>query len=224
MRAIFLDRNGVICCNRPDHIKSWSEFVFLARAREGLSRLTVLDLPIIVIANQAGVKRGIVTATDVEEINHRMVTEVASIGGRIDRVYYCPHRPDERCSCHEPRSGLIRKAAADLGIDLYGSYFVSDNWTNIQAGQAVGCNSFLVLTGRGLRQAGQALREGAGRFRILRDLAEAVTAILEEEGHTPSQIAWSRVIDNPVEGSSESRFSGVVSLPRSGRSLLEEPR
>ena len=223
MRAIFLDRNGVICCNRPDHIKSWSEFVFLARAQEGLSRLTVLEMPIAVITNHAAVNRGIVSARAVEEINSRMVTAVASAGGRIDRVYYCPHRPDEQCSCREPRPRLLQKAAADLGVELNGSYFVSDTWTGIQAGLEVGCISFLVLTGHGLRQAGQALREGAGRFRILRDLAEAVTAILQAEGCTPDQMAWSRVTQNPVEASPESRLGGILSLPRSVRLPLEKP-
>ena len=224
MRAVFLDRDGVICCNRPDHVKSWNEFVFLARAREGLSRLAVLDMPIVVITNQSVVNSGIVSAKTVEEINRHMVTEVVGAGGRIDRVFYCPHRPDEQCSCRGPQPGLLKKAAADLGIELNGSYFVGDTWTDIQAGLAVGCTSFLVLTGRGLRQAGQALREAPGHFRILRDLMEAVTAILQAEGYTPYQMAWSRVIGNPVEASPTPRFGSILSsLPRSERPPLEKP-
>jgi histidinol-phosphate phosphatase family protein len=224
MRAIFLDRNGVICCNRPDDVKNWSEFVFLARALEALSRLAALDMPIVVITSQAVVNHGAVTVRAVEEINRRMIAEVRSAGGRIDGAYHCPHRSDEQCNCREPRSGLLHKAAADLGIELEGSYFVSDSWTNIQAGLAAGCTTFLVLTGRGLRQAGRALREGAGRFRILRDLADAVTVILQAEGYTPNQMAWSRLIESPVEAPSELNFGGVWPLQRSGRSPIEKPR
>lgn len=184
MRAIFLDRDGVICRNRPDHVKNWSEFVFVARAREALARLTILDLPIIIITNQAVINREIISAEVVDEIHRRMIINIEAAGGRIDRVYYCPHRPNERCDCRKPRPGLLQQAAADLDIQLEGSYMVGDAWADIQAGMAVGCTPFLVLTGRGLSQAPQALREGPGCFRVVRDLYEAATVILHAEGIT----------------------------------------
>jgi D-glycero-D-manno-heptose 1,7-bisphosphate phosphatase len=193
MRAIFLDRDGVICRNWPDHVKSWTEFVFLARAIESLARLAVLEMPIIVATNQAVVNRGLVPAEVVDEIHRRMRASVEAGGGRIDCVYLCPHTPDERCGCRKPQPGLLTQAAADLGIELEGSYMVGDAWTDIQAGLAVGCTPFLVLTGRGLRELPRALRQGAGRCRVVRDLSEAVTAILQAEGLTPQQMTWSRL-------------------------------
>ncbi len=182
MRAVFLDRDGVICRNRPDHVKSWSEFIFLSGARESLARLASLEMPIVVISNQAAINRGMVMAETVEEIHSRMVTEIEAAGGRIDRVYYCPHRPDEACDCRKPQPGLLKRAAADLNIELEGSYIVGDAWSDIQAGLAVGCTPLLVLTGRGQHQALQALREGVGCLRIAYDLSAAVQAILEAEG------------------------------------------
>ncbi len=182
MRAVFLDRDGVICRNRPDHVKSWSEFIFLSGARESLARLASLEMPIVVISNQAAINRGMVMAETVEEIHSRMVTEIEAAGGRIDRVYYCPHRPDEACDCRKPQPGLLKRAAADLDIELEGSYIVGDAWSDIQAGLAVGCTPLLVLTGRGQHQALQALREGVGCLRIAYDLSAAVQAILEAEG------------------------------------------
>jgi D-glycero-D-manno-heptose 1,7-bisphosphate phosphatase len=187
-----LDRDGVICHNRPDHVKSWSEFVFLARARESLARLAVLEMPIIVVTNQAAINRGLVPAEIVDEIHCRMGAQVEASGGRIDRVYYCPHRPDESCGCRKPQPGMLKRAAADLGIQLEGSYIVGDAWTDIQAGLAVGCTPFLVLTGRGWREVPRALRQGTGGLRVARDLSEAVTAILQAEGLTPQQMTWSR--------------------------------
>jgi D-glycero-D-manno-heptose 1,7-bisphosphate phosphatase len=184
-----LDRDGVICRNRPDHVKSWSEFTFLSNALESLACLAVLDMPIVVVTNQAAINRGIISAETVEEIHQRMVAEVEAVGGRIDRVYYCPHRPDEQCGCRKPQPGLLRQAAADLGIELHGSYLVGDAWSDIQAGLAVGCTPILVLTGRGLSQAAQALREGAGRFPVARDLQEAVATILRTEERKSCQIA-----------------------------------
>jgi D-glycero-D-manno-heptose 1,7-bisphosphate phosphatase len=183
MRAVFLDRDGVICDNRPDHVKSWSEFVFLDGARTGLARLALLGMPIVVVTNQAAINRGTVSAGVVDEIHRRMIKEMEAEGGRVDRVYYCPHRPDEHCACRKPQPGLLEQAATDFGIDLAESYLVGDAWTDIQAGLAVGCTCFLVLTGRGQQQGVQTLHKTKGRFVVVRDLAAAATAILEAEGY-----------------------------------------
>ncbi len=181
MRAIFLDRDGVICRNRPDHVKNWDEFTFITRAREALARLTALNLPIIVISNQAIINRNITSSATVDEIHRLMTVSVEAEGGRIDQIYYCPHRPSEQCDCRKPKPGLLQRAANELDIQLQGSYLVGDAWSDVQAGIAVGCIPFLVLTGRGLSQAPQALREGPGRFRVVRDLYEAATTILHTE-------------------------------------------
>jgi D-glycero-D-manno-heptose 1,7-bisphosphate phosphatase len=232
MRAIFLDRDGVICRNRPGHVKSWDEFVFLSRAREGLARLATLDMPIVVVTNQAAINRGMISSATLEEINQRMVAEIQASGGRIDRVYYCPHRPDEGCRCRKPQAGMLYQAAADLGIELQGSYIVGDAWSDVQAGLAVGCRPFLVLTGRGLRQAPLALHEAAGRFRLALDLAEAVTAILQAEGLRPELaeglrpelaerlrpelvegMAWNRPGTKAMELTATPRLSSAPSSP-----------
>jgi histidinol-phosphate phosphatase family protein len=192
MRAIFLDRDGVICRNRPDHVKSWDEFVFISRAREALARLTALNLPIIVITNQAVINRKLTSAATVEEIHRRMTASIEAEGGRIDQIYYCPHLPSEQCNCRKPKPGLLQRAADELGLQLQGSYLVGDAWSDIQAGIAVGCVPFLVLTGRGLSQAPQALREGPGRFRVVRDLYEAATTILHAESAPTRLKIWGR--------------------------------
>jgi histidinol-phosphate phosphatase family protein len=199
MRAIFLDRDGVICHNRPDHVKNWSEFVFLSRAREALARLATLEMPIIVVTNQAAINRGLVRAEQVDGIHRRMIAQVSAAGGRIDQVYYCPHRPDEHCCCRKPQPGMLFEAAADSGIELSDSYMVGDAWTDIQAGLLVGCTSFLVLTGRGLRQAPQAIHKGLGQFQIVRDLSEAVNKILQIEGRSIEEMTWSRSVNLATE-------------------------
>ena len=93
MRAIFLDRDGVICENRSDYVKSWREFEFLPGVKDSIAALSRLGLPIVVVTNQAAIGRGLVSAEAVEAIHERMVAEIAAYGGRIDRVIYCPHRP-----------------------------------------------------------------------------------------------------------------------------------
>ena len=210
-RAVFLDRDGVICRNRIEHVKRWSEFVFLSRTREALARLAYLDLAIVVITNQAAVNRKLVTEETVDEIHRRMVSEITAAGGRVDRVYYCPHRPDERCACRKPEPGMLSQAAQDLGIELRGSYIVGDAWSDLQAGLAVGCVPFMVMTGRAGKQAPEAFRLGGGRFRVVSDLSEAVTAILRSEGCSPQEMAWSQSIS----------FQGDTGpLPRFGKRVL----
>lgn len=180
MRAVFLDRDGVICENRPDHVKSWDEFQFLPGAKNSLAALSRLDLPIVVITNQAIVGRGIVPAGVVDEIHRRMMAEVEACGGRIDRVLYCPHRPEDGCACRKPQSGMLLQAADEMGIDLRRSYLVGDAASDLVAGQQVGCRSFLVLTGRGKQQLLTALRS-VERLSIARNLMGATAHILKAE-------------------------------------------
>jgi D-glycero-D-manno-heptose 1,7-bisphosphate phosphatase len=181
MRAIFLDRDGVICENRSDYVKSWSEFQFLPGAQQSLAALSRLGLPIIVITNQSAIGRGIISANTVEDIHQRMVAEIAAYGGRIDRVIYCPHHPEEKCHCRKPQPGMLLKVAKEMGIDLTRSYLIGDAVTDLLAAQQVGCQSFLVLTGRGFQQLISALCLVDRQFTIIHNLMGAMNYILRAE-------------------------------------------
>ncbi len=180
-RAVFVDRDGVICRNRNDHVKSWQEFVFLPGAIKALVRLTRVNLPIVIITNQAVINRGIIPAEVVEDINARMVRAIEAAGGRVDGVLYCPHRPDEQCDCRKPRPGMLLTAAKRWGVDLAQSYLVGDAETDVQAARAVGCRRYLVLTGRGLRQLIHCLFYGKLDFAVKLNLGAAVDDILRRE-------------------------------------------
>jgi len=181
-RAVFVDRDGVICWNRDDYVKSWEEFVFLRGARKALSWLARLELPIIVVTNQSIINRGIVPVEVVEDIHTRMVRAGEAAGGRIDRVVYCPHRPDEGCACRKPEPGLLIAAAEEFGLDLSQSYLIGDAETDMQAGRAVGCRCYLVLTGRGRRQLTRCWLHGERGFTVVPNLGTAVNAIVRREG------------------------------------------
>jgi D-glycero-D-manno-heptose 1,7-bisphosphate phosphatase len=189
MRAIFLDRDGVICENRSDHVKSWQEFQFLPGAKSSLVTLSKLGPPIVVVTNQAVINRGLASAKVIEDIHKRMIAEVEADGGRIDRVIYCPHRPDEGCCCRKPEPGMLLQAAQELGLDLTRSYMIGDAATDLLAGQQVGCQTFLVLTGRGSQQLKPALQSVRRQFMVTRNLMEATYQIIEIEQY----IAWTPV-------------------------------
>lgn len=148
-RAVFLDRDGVINRNRPDYVRSWLEFKFEPSARTALARLAQTEFVILVVTNQSGVGRGYMSAQEVDDIHNRMTAEVAKVGGRIDRVYYCPHAPKAACACRKPLPGMLVQASEEFQLDLSASYLVGDWVDDVRAARAAGTLPLLVQTGRG---------------------------------------------------------------------------
>ena len=179
--AIFLDRDGVINENRPDHVKSWDEFEFLPGALESIRRLSEIGMPIFVVTNQAIINRKLATVDTLNDIHCRMLDAIHQAGGRVEKVYYCPHDSHEGCDCRKPQPGMLKRAAMEFGIDLTRSFIVGDAWTDMEAGFAVGTRSILVMTGRGRSQGNLAkcLTDNPVRFGAAVDLADATTMIID---------------------------------------------
>lgn len=181
MRAIFLDRDGVINENRADHVKSWDEFVLIPGALHGIRLLSEAGWPIFVVTNQAAVNRGLVSHQTIAQINQRMVAVAHQHGAHIRGVRYCPHRPDEGCRCRKPSPGMLLSLAVEHGLDLARSYMVGDALTDIAAGQAVGCRTALVQTGRGREHVDLPEIQRWRPDHVTHDLQAAAQWILAEE-------------------------------------------
>src|SRR2546426_676333 len=166
MSTIFLDRDGVINENRSDYVKSWDEFRFLPGSKEAIAQLTGAGHRIIVCTNQAGIARGMISVETVEDIHRRMMAEIAQDGGKIERVYYCPHAKDDNCCCRKPRPGMLLCARNELSIDLSDAILIGDNITDIHAGLAVGVSTILVLTGLGREQLREHSHEAHRLFHV----------------------------------------------------------
>jgi D-glycero-D-manno-heptose 1,7-bisphosphate phosphatase len=177
--AIFLDRDGVINENRPDHVKSWDEFKFLPGVLDSIRQLSTIGLPIFVVTNQAIISRKMVTEDTLNDIHGQMLTEIHQADGQIEKVYYCPHDSDDGCDCRKPQPGMLKRAAMEFGIDLTKSFIVGDAWTDMEAGFTVGARGILVMTGRGRSQGNLAkcLTDYPVRFGAAVDLADATTMI-----------------------------------------------
>lgn len=180
-RAIFLDRDGVINHNRPDHIKSWAEFIFLPRTFEALRRLAASDFLAVVVTNQSGVNRGSLSEETLREIHSQMMVEIQRQDGRIDAVYFCPHKPEESCDCRKPRTKMFRDAERELGIDLAGSYMIGDAMADVEAALAIGATPLLVLTGRGEDQHELLIEKNHSGFHVVADLWQAIEWIWQKE-------------------------------------------
>lgn len=152
--AVFLDRDGTI--NVDAHYPHRLEDLeFLPRALSSLKALAALPAHIIVVSNQAGIALGMYTAEAMAAFNGELRRRVAEAGGRIDAFYYCPHLERKNlglgeppCPCSKPAPGMLLEAAADFGLDLSGSIFVGDKYTDVEAGIAAGCSTILVTSTR----------------------------------------------------------------------------
>jgi D-glycero-D-manno-heptose 1,7-bisphosphate phosphatase len=184
--AVFLDRDGVINRDRADYVKSWEEFEFLPGVLEAFRLLARGPHRIIVVSNQSAIGRGLVSREAVDEIHARMTEAVRRSGGRIDAVYYCPHRPEADCLCRKPRPGLLLKAARELGIDLAGSWLIGDDLRDLESAVAAGVRPVLVRTGHGKDLPEAELARAPYRFDVFEDLLE-VAAHLGEGGRRSHQ-------------------------------------
>jgi D-glycero-D-manno-heptose 1,7-bisphosphate phosphatase len=123
------------------------------------------------------------TLDEVTEINRRLVDVITAQGGRIDRTYICPHRPEEGCACRKPRPGMLLTAAAEMNLDLGSSYLVGDARSDLEAARAAGVRGIAVLTGRG-KQTVESLSPGErATWRIVEDIEEAVAYILGDRSY-----------------------------------------
>lgn len=147
--AIFLDRDGVINENSEHHVKSWDEFQFIPKAIRTIRELTETGLPIFVVTNQGAVNRGMMTVDDLNTIHSRMLEAISEGGGKITKVYFCPHTSEEQCACRKPQPGMLLQAAKEFNIDLSQSFMMGDAWTDMEAGREAGTHNILLLTGRG---------------------------------------------------------------------------
>lgn len=178
--GIFLDRDGVIIENRPDYVKSWAEVRFIPLALQALARCTHLPYHIVVITNQAGIGRGLITRAEVDEIHRGIQAEISQAGGRIDAIYLCPHLPEDHCLCRKPQPGMILQAAEALQIDLPRSILIGDNLSDLQAGLAAGIGRLaLVRTGLGEAFSHQLHSPSFSTVPIFIDLAQALKSILD---------------------------------------------
>jgi D-glycero-D-manno-heptose 1,7-bisphosphate phosphatase len=155
--AVLLDRDGVInedvsYLHQPEHLR------LIPGSASAIQRLNQHQIPVIVITNQAGVARGYFPESQVAVLHAALSQQLAFDGAHIDRFYYCPHHPTEGigayrvdCTCRKPKPGMLLQAAREFNLELSRSFFVGDALSDMQAGEAAGCQNVLVQTGYGTR-------------------------------------------------------------------------
>ncbi len=148
---VFLDRDGVINENRADYVKTPSEWKPYPGAIAAIASLRRAGHRIIIVTNQSGIGRGIYTAEDVDQIHDVLQGALQSAGVTDAAIYYCPHHPDDRCSCRKPETGMVDQARLELNLPS-GGWMIGDAESDMELGRRSGLETVLVLSGRGSTQ------------------------------------------------------------------------
>jgi len=185
--AVFLDRDGTIN-EQMGYINHLSRFHLLPKAAAAIRLLNAQQIPAVVVTNQSGLARGYFPAELLAEVHAEMTRQLAAAGAHLDGLYICPHHPEAKepqyrldCDCRKPKTGLLTRAATELGLDLSRSYVVGDRWSDLQTAHRCGAAGVLVLTGYGrgdLAYIGP--REAVQPRHVADDLYAAVGWILKD--------------------------------------------
>ena len=159
-RAVFLDRDGVI--NKETNLLSdIKKLEILPNSEKAIKILNNLGFYVVVVTNQPQVARGMITESDVKQINEILKKRLRQKGARIDAMYYCPHHPERHhpdikpecikyridCECRKPKIGMLKKAEKSFDFNLNASFLIGDQTRDILAGKNAGCRTILVKTG-----------------------------------------------------------------------------
>jgi D-glycero-D-manno-heptose 1,7-bisphosphate phosphatase len=141
-------RDGTIIEDRH-YLADPAGVALCASAASGLLRLQRAGFRLVVISNQSGIGRGLMTEAEVRAVNDRMAALLGEAGVTLDGIYWCPHAPDADCDCRKPRPGLVHRALRDLNGGLTGAWMIGDKRLDLELGRQLGLPGILVRTGHG---------------------------------------------------------------------------
>lgn len=145
-KYIFMDRDGVTNRRPPKakYVCKATDFVWLEGAKTAIKKLNDAGYFIIIISNQAGIARGILTHDDFKTVQKKMDSDLKKIDAHIDAVYYCPHGWDEGCECRKPKPGMLYQAQKDFSINLTECIVIGDDERDIMAAHNANMKGVLV--------------------------------------------------------------------------------
>ncbi len=174
--AVFLDRDGTLV-DDPGFLREPALVRLLPGAAQAVARLNRAELLAVVVTNQAGIGRGLLTEEEYRRVAERVEALLEEGGARLDGAYHCPHAPEvaPACACRKPGVLLYHRAGERLGIDLAASWWVGDRPSDLEPARLLGGRAILVRTGQGEGHAEAAREMGVP---VVADLAAAVAHLL----------------------------------------------
>ena len=180
--AVFLDRDGTVIEHFP-YLNDPALVRLLPGVAEAIKEFRRAGFAVVLVTNQSAIGRGTLTLDRLDQIHTEMRRQLAAQGATIDGIYYCPIAPsgDDRSVVEhpdrKPGPGMLLRAAADLKLDLAGSWMVGDLISDVHAGLNAGCRSILLESGQTRPGDIRSLENGA---LVLRDLTAAAAVILSD--------------------------------------------
>ena len=178
--TVFFDRDGTL--NQDvGYLGSVENLVLFPGVTEALARLNQGGGVGVLITNQSGVARGLISEDSLTRIHEALQQSIEAAGGYLSGWYVCPHHPNEGCQCRKPKSGLVEQAVAELDINLECSYVVGDKESDMQLACNIGAVGVLVTTSHHSQKALTYVNSGAlPRRYVASNLTEAVEWILHD--------------------------------------------
>lgn len=175
-KAIILDRDGVINHDSDDYIKSVEEWLPIAGSIEAIARLKQHGFIVAVASNQSGVGRGYFDLTTLKAMHDKLHGLLAQHGATLDRLYFCPHGPDDGCQCRKPKTAMLAQFAQDFALQPNEIVFIGDTKSDFDCAKSFGCQFLHVLSGKGAQQKTKLPADVLS----LNDLKMAVKTIIEQ--------------------------------------------
>ncbi len=149
-RAVFLDRDDTLI-EDPGYINDPGQVKLLEGVPKALKELRKMNFKLVIVSNQSGVARGIVTEEVLGKIHKKLEKLLANEGAYIDEIYYSPYHPEgavekyrKKSNCRKPEPGMLLQASEEMDIDLENSWIIGDSGRDIEAGKKVGCKTILL--------------------------------------------------------------------------------
>ena len=144
--ALFIDRDGTIIKQIDgQYISSIEQIELIENIFPAILMLQNEGYLVIIVTNQAGINKGILSNEQVDEINQHIIQLLKKQGINISAVYVCPHKPEEQCKCRKPQPGLLLKAAKEHNIDLENSIIIGDTDKDTEAGLNAGLKKVIKI-------------------------------------------------------------------------------
>lgn len=188
-KAVFLDRDGTLIQERG-HIGNIRQVRFIKGTFKALKQLSQKGYKLVIVSNQSGIARGILSQAQVEKVNRHIIESLSSHKIKIDALYYCPHHPkygngryQKKCACRKPASGMAKTAQKKLKLSLRKCYVIGDKRTDIEMAQKIKSKGILVLTGFGREEWSTAGNHSGQPDFLARNILDAASWIVNNSKH-----------------------------------------
>lgn len=148
-KLVLLDRDGVINFDSDAYIKNPEEWSPIPGSLEAIAAFNNVGIDVCIITNQSGLGRKFFTQKTLDSMHDKMNNLLASVGGTILRIYFCPHLPSDHCNCRKPNTGMLDALENEFNISVRNVPFIGDSGKDLELAYRKNCLPVLVKTGKG---------------------------------------------------------------------------